>query len=291
MSRNPNTATFRPSCSSTAPAPTSRTRWCRSGRCWKAAPKCCFLDRPGHGWSGRSKRQRGAPEQAALTLPDFWTGSALARPSSSAIPWAARSPRPSPSPIREKARALSSCRPPRIRGPGGRTSWYYQLPPVPVLGRMFSETVACPAGCVRIGPATTCVFAPNALPEDISGACADPTGTAAAGVPRQRRGCRGPLPLRARQRPALSRDLSADRGGLGRRRHGGLRGGPLARPGARHSGRRTGLGEESRPQARLDRVRPHRRGDRKARRHARSIFRRWRGRSKPGSPATAFRRR
>jgi pimeloyl-ACP methyl ester carboxylesterase len=50
--------------------------------------------------------------------------------------------------------------------PGGRTSWYYNLTMTPVIGWLFSETVASLAGSVRIGPVTTCVFAPNATPKN-----------------------------------------------------------------------------------------------------------------------------
>lgn len=50
--------------------------------------------------------------------------------------------------------------------PGGATSWYYKLTTVPVLGRLFSETIAGPAGSLRLTAATSCVFAPNPVPDD-----------------------------------------------------------------------------------------------------------------------------
>lgn len=49
--------------------------------------------------------------------------------------------------------------------PGGGTSWYYDLTAMPVIGRLFSETISLPAGWLRMAAATDCVFAPNPVPE------------------------------------------------------------------------------------------------------------------------------
>ncbi|TIU75535.1 MAG: alpha/beta fold hydrolase, partial [Mesorhizobium sp.] len=49
--------------------------------------------------------------------------------------------------------------------PGGATAWYYKLTAMPVIGWLFSETLAYPAGMLRIGDATACVFSPNEVPE------------------------------------------------------------------------------------------------------------------------------
>ncbi|RUU58941.1 alpha/beta hydrolase, partial [Mesorhizobium sp. M2C.T.Ca.TU.009.01.2.1] len=49
--------------------------------------------------------------------------------------------------------------------PGGATAWYYKLAATPVIGWLFSETLAYPAGMLRIGDATACVFSPNKVPE------------------------------------------------------------------------------------------------------------------------------
>src|SRR5690606_4634622 len=48
--------------------------------------------------------------------------------------------------------------------PGGATSWYYSLTAIPVLGRVFVETLAYAGAKFRIKAATDCVFAPNAAP-------------------------------------------------------------------------------------------------------------------------------
>ncbi|MBO6724117.1 MAG: alpha/beta hydrolase [Rhizobiaceae bacterium] len=123
-----------------------------------------FLDRPGHGWSSRGAdnatpdRQThtiaalmdevgidkaiivghsfggGVTASFALEHPDRTAG--LVFVAAASHPW-----------------------------PGGGTSWYYDLTVMPVLGRIFSETLSLPAGWLRMAAATDCVFAPNPVPE------------------------------------------------------------------------------------------------------------------------------
>ncbi|MER9560768.1 alpha/beta hydrolase [Mesorhizobium sp. M0571] len=49
--------------------------------------------------------------------------------------------------------------------PGGATAWYYNLTTIPVVGRLFSETLSYPAGMLRMAAATACVFSPNQVPD------------------------------------------------------------------------------------------------------------------------------
>lgn len=123
-----------------------------------------FLDRPGHGWSGRANGHEEQREQAALIAglmdrldigPAIVVGHSFG--GSIAAAFALAYP--------EKTRGLLFLSAATHPWPGGRTSWYYHLTVKPVLGWLFSETVASLAGSARIGPATTCVFAPNAVPE------------------------------------------------------------------------------------------------------------------------------
>jgi pimeloyl-ACP methyl ester carboxylesterase len=123
-----------------------------------------FLDRPGHGWSGRSKGHEEQSEQAALIaglMDRLGVGSAIivghSFGGSIAVAFALAYP--------EKTKGLVFLSAATHPWPGGRTSWYYHLTTMPVLGWLFSETVASLAGATRISPATTCVFAPNAVPE------------------------------------------------------------------------------------------------------------------------------
>ncbi len=124
-----------------------------------------FLDRPGHGWSGRSKGHKEQSEQAALIAglmdrlgigPAIIVGHSFG--GSIAAAFALAYP--------EKTKGLVFLSAATHPWPGGRTSWYYNLTMTPVIGWLFSETVASLAGSVRIGPVTTCVFAPNATPKN-----------------------------------------------------------------------------------------------------------------------------
>ena len=123
-----------------------------------------FLDRPGHGWSGRSKGHEEQAEQAALIaglMDRLGVGPAIIVGHSFGGSIAAAFALAYP----QKTRGLVFLSAATHPWPGGRTSWYYHLTTTPVLGWLFSETVASLAGSMRIGPATACVFAPNALPE------------------------------------------------------------------------------------------------------------------------------
>lgn len=123
-----------------------------------------FLDRPGHGWSGRSKGHDEQYEQAALIaglMDRLGVGPAIVVGHSFGGSIAAAFALAYP----EKTKGLVFLSAATHPWPGGRTSWYYHLTVVPVLGWLFSETVAGIAGATRIAPATACVFAPNAVPE------------------------------------------------------------------------------------------------------------------------------
>jgi pimeloyl-ACP methyl ester carboxylesterase len=124
-----------------------------------------FLDRPGHGWSGRSHGHDEQGEQAALIAglmdrlgvdPAIIVGHSFG--GSVAAAFALNHA--------DKTKGLLFLSAATHPWPGGKTSWYYHLTMAPLIGWLFSETVASPAGSARIGPATACVFAPNALPED-----------------------------------------------------------------------------------------------------------------------------
>jgi pimeloyl-ACP methyl ester carboxylesterase len=123
-----------------------------------------FLDRPGHGWSGRGKGHEAQVEQARLIaglMDRLGVGPAVIVSHSFGGSIAAAFALAYP----ERTKGLLFLSPTSHPWPGGKTSWYYNLTVVPVLGRLFSETIATPAGAMRIAAATACVFAPNAVPD------------------------------------------------------------------------------------------------------------------------------
>lgn len=123
-----------------------------------------FLDRPGHGWSGRGPgdgTQDGQADAIARLMDRLGMGPAIVVAhsfgGSTAAAFALRHP--------DRTAGLVFLAAATHPWPGGRTSWYYHLSAVPIVGRLFAETLAGPAGLFRIGAATTCVFAPNRVPD------------------------------------------------------------------------------------------------------------------------------
>jgi pimeloyl-ACP methyl ester carboxylesterase len=124
-----------------------------------------FLDRPGHGWSARGDANED-PAGQARTIAALMDHLGIRQAVIVAHSFGGAA-----------ATALALNHPGRTAGlvflaaathpwPGGKTSWYYRLAATPVIGRLFAETIAAPAGRLRIAGATECVFAPNRVPED-----------------------------------------------------------------------------------------------------------------------------
>ena len=123
-----------------------------------------FLDRPGHGWSGRSHGHESQAEQAAIIaglMERLGVGPAIIVGHSFGGSIAAAFALDHP----DKTKGLLFLSAATHPWPGGRTSWYYHLTVVPLFGWLFSETIAGPAGSGRVAAATTCVFAPNPTPD------------------------------------------------------------------------------------------------------------------------------
>jgi pimeloyl-ACP methyl ester carboxylesterase len=124
-----------------------------------------FFDRPGHGWSTRGSGN-DTPDGQAATLAALMDRLGIERAivvahsfgGATATAFARRFP--------QKTAGLVFLSPATHPWPGGKTSWYYDLATLPVLGRLFTETIAWPAGTARIGAATECVFSPNKVPDD-----------------------------------------------------------------------------------------------------------------------------
>ncbi len=124
-----------------------------------------FFDRPGHGWSGRGVANE-TPEAQARLLAALMDRLGVKRAivvghsfgGAIAAAFALQYP--------ERVSGLLFASAATHPWPGGRTSWYYTVTALPVIGWLFSETLAYPAGSLRMGGATKCVFSPNAIPED-----------------------------------------------------------------------------------------------------------------------------
>lgn len=122
-----------------------------------------FLDRPGFGWSERGGNET-LPAQAdaiAALMDRLGIKKAIIVGHSFGGAVATAFARGHP----DKTAGLVFLSPASHPWPGGATAWYYSLTTIPVVGRLFSETLAYPAGALRIDAATACVFAPNKVPD------------------------------------------------------------------------------------------------------------------------------
>lgn len=123
-----------------------------------------FLDRPGHGWSERGAGNDDPYAQAetiAALMDNYEMENAIVVGHSFGGAVAAALALNHPHKVRGLVLLAAATHP----WPGGATSWYYKLSTVPVVGRIFTETLAWPGGMLRMSAASECVFAPNPMPE------------------------------------------------------------------------------------------------------------------------------
>lgn len=122
-----------------------------------------FWDRPGYGWSSRGQGTQTPQDQARiLSLLMDQIGIRHAVVVGHSFGGAAETAFALAYP--ERVRGLVFLSPATHPWPGGGTSWYYGLSATPLIGRLFVETLANPAGALRMADATRCVFAPNPVP-------------------------------------------------------------------------------------------------------------------------------
>lgn len=133
-----------------------------------------FLDRPGFGWSGRGPGNNETLAAQADTIAALMDRLGIAKAIivghsfGGAITTAFARQHP------DKTLGLVFLSPATHPWPGGATAWYYKLTATPVIGWLFSQTLAYPAGRLQIGDATSCVFSPNNVPDGYVGNAAIP---------------------------------------------------------------------------------------------------------------------
>jgi pimeloyl-ACP methyl ester carboxylesterase len=126
-----------------------------------------FFDRPGHGWSSRGTNN-DTPGGQARTIAALMDAVGIEKAiivghsfgGGIAASFALEHP--------ERTLGLVFLSAASHPWPGGEVSWHYSLTGVPVVGRLFSETLALPAGWLRLAGAVDCVFAPNPVPDGYS---------------------------------------------------------------------------------------------------------------------------
>ena len=125
-----------------------------------------FFDRPGFGWSGRGPGNNEDPSAQTNTIAALMDHLGMKKAVivghsfGGAVTTAFGHEHP------DKTLGLVFLAPATHPWPGGATSWYYDLTTIPVIGWLFSETLAYPAGTQQMADATTCVFSPNKVPDN-----------------------------------------------------------------------------------------------------------------------------
>ncbi|MCA0011424.1 alpha/beta hydrolase [Mesorhizobium sp. B292B1B] len=125
-----------------------------------------FFDRPGFGWSGRGPGNNEDPWSQAGTVAALMDHLGMKEAIIVGHSFGGAVTAAFGREHADKTLGLVFLAPATHPWPGGATAWYYDLTTIPVIGRLFSETLSYPAGMLRIAAATTCVFSPNKVPDN-----------------------------------------------------------------------------------------------------------------------------
>jgi pimeloyl-ACP methyl ester carboxylesterase len=123
-----------------------------------------FFDRPGHGWSERGKDNstQGLQAETLTALMDaleIKDAIIVAHSFGSSVAMGLVLAHP------ERVRGIVFLAPATHPWPNKKTQWYYDVASIPVLGRIFTETLTLPVGQMSIAQASLNVFCPNPPPE------------------------------------------------------------------------------------------------------------------------------
>ncbi|WP_313198014.1 alpha/beta hydrolase [Rhizobium sp.] len=119
-----------------------------------------FIDRPGHGYSERGRRENGFPDGQAAAISRVMNMKGMERAiivghsfgGAITASFAVFHP--------EKTAGLLFLAPATHPWPGG-VDWYYKISAAPYLGFWFTRLISLPAGLVLLDGATRSVFSPN----------------------------------------------------------------------------------------------------------------------------------
>ncbi len=124
-----------------------------------------FIDRPGHGWSERGSKANATPDgqanaiAAAMKAKGINSAIIIGHSFGGAIAASFALAHPG------MTAGLVFLAPATHSWPGG-IAWYYDLSKMPLIGSLFANTLALPAGLTRLESGSACVFAPNPKPDD-----------------------------------------------------------------------------------------------------------------------------
>jgi pimeloyl-ACP methyl ester carboxylesterase len=132
----------------------------------KGRAELLFFDRPGHGWSTNGTVADNGIDRQADTIAGLMDKvgikSAIIVGHSFGGSVAASFILGHP----DKAKGVVFLSAATHPWPGCSVAGYYTLTGLPVIGRIFSETIALPAGMLRLEKGSACVFHPNPVPDN-----------------------------------------------------------------------------------------------------------------------------
>lgn len=136
---------------------------------FRGRARMVFPDRPGAGYSQRGSGAMAAPDEQAKIVAALMDSLGIGRAvivghslgGAVAAAFGVLFP--------ERTAGLVFIAPATHPWPGGDVTWYYDWVNLPVLGRLFSETLAVPAGNLLYRRALKSVFAPDPTPADYPG--------------------------------------------------------------------------------------------------------------------------
>lgn len=124
-----------------------------------------FIDRPGHGWSERNSEDQRFPDVQARVLSKLMDRLEIKRGIIIGHSFGCAVTASFALNHHEKTMGLLFLAPVAYPWPGG-VAWYYNLTSWPYIGWLFANTLALPAGLMRIQTGSKCVFLPNRMPPD-----------------------------------------------------------------------------------------------------------------------------
>ncbi len=132
----------------------------------KGRAELLFLDRPGHGWSTNGSAADNRIDNQADTIASLMDKVGIKTAiivghsfgGSVAASFVLGHP--------DKAKGVVFLSAATHPWPGCGVAGYYTLTGLPVIGRIFSETIALPAGMLRLEKGSACVFHPNPVPDN-----------------------------------------------------------------------------------------------------------------------------
>ncbi|RWO37158.1 MAG: alpha/beta hydrolase [Mesorhizobium sp.] len=124
-----------------------------------------FFDRPGAGWSARGPGNNETPSAQASTIAALMDHLGIRKAIIAGHSFGGSVTTAFGREHPDKTLGLVFMAPATHPWPGGATAWYYNLTTIPIVGRLFSETLTYPSGTLQMNAATACVFAPNKVPD------------------------------------------------------------------------------------------------------------------------------